>query len=50
MNKREYIPDPGTNILQSRQNQARQMCSTGIAPLISELCSTSDISSFGRRS
>lgn len=42
------LPSPGTKQLQIRQNQARQIGRTGMAAFIIEVCSTSDMSSFGR--
>jgi hypothetical protein len=41
------LPLPGIKMLQMRQKYARQIGRTGIAPFISDACSTRIMSSFG---
>lgn len=41
------LPLPGRKMLQMKQKYARQIGRTGIAPFISDACSTSTMSSFG---
>lgn len=43
-------PNPGTKQLQIKQNHAKQTGKTGIAAFIIDVCSTNDISNFGRLS
>ncbi len=46
----KIIPSPGMKQLHNKQNHAKHIGKTGMAPFINEACSMRDSSNFGRLS